>query len=111
MAHRMLVYVPAMYWNPRASSDDTQWHRYVMAESRREALEKCLPELRELVATLPPATPELPTQRLSVFVGETHNPSAYANRLIPYQIDRTGKVVGSLGWDPRGQPIPRLTES
>lgn len=53
--------------------------RRVNADSRLEALNKCLPDLRR----------ELPKVRgkyLAVFVGETANPTAYASRLHPFQL-------------------------
>jgi hypothetical protein len=53
--------------------------RRVRANSRLEALGKCLPEIRA----------ELPKARgtyLSIFVGKTHDPTEWACRLAPIQI-------------------------
>ena len=57
-----------------------EWSKRVHADSRTNALLKCLPEIRK-------EFPKLQGKYLSVFVGETYNPSCYANRMTPIQVD------------------------
>ncbi len=72
------VYLLDIYFNVEAGSDDIRWHRRVRATSRTEALAKCLPEIVKLEPLM-----RADVRRYSVNVGETHNPTAYANRLVP----------------------------
>lgn len=66
--------------------DTPVYVRRVNANSRLQALEKCLPDLRKEL-------PKIRCKYLSVFVGETCNPSAYASRLSPIQIVvETGEI-------------------
>ena len=60
--------------------DTPVYSRVVLADSRSAALDKCLPDLRA-------EFPRVQGKYLSVFVGEKHNPSAFAGRLAPIQID------------------------
>ena len=60
--------------------------RRVNANNRTHALTKCLPDIRR-------EFPKLKGKFVAIFVGETCNPSAYANRLSPIQIDMsTGDI-------------------
>lgn len=67
-------------------SDTAVYVRRVNANSRLQALEKCLVDLKKEL-------PKVKGKYLSVFVGETFNPSAFANRLMPFQIIiETGEI-------------------
>lgn len=60
--------------------------RRVKADSRLAAFEKCLPDLQKELS-------RINCRYLSVFVGETYNPSANAFRLHPFQLDsETGQL-------------------
>jgi hypothetical protein len=60
--------------------------RRVRADSKLEALGKCLPDIRKEL-------PKIKGKYLSVFVGEKCNSSAYASRLHPFQIVvETGEI-------------------
>jgi len=70
----------------RIGNATAEWFRTVRANSRTEALTKCLPEIHK-------EFPKLQGIYLSVFVGEKANPSAFASRLSPIQVDiRTGRI-------------------
>ncbi|RJR12460.1 hypothetical protein C4588_02160 [Candidatus Parcubacteria bacterium] len=83
------VSYPQEYWPDRNKSvggDTPVYLRRVRAESRLEALDKCLPNLQKELR-------KIRCRYLSVFVGERHNPSAFAGRLHPFQLDKeTGQV-------------------
>ena len=72
------VYVLKVYFDGNARSDEIEWSRNVRAGSRTAALEKCLPEIIKLEPRLRSVV-----KQYSVHVGEKHNPTAYANRLVP----------------------------
>lgn len=60
--------------------------RRVKANDRLQAIEKCLSDLQNEL-------PRINCKYLSVFVGETRNPSANAFRLHPFQLDSaTGQL-------------------
>lgn len=81
----LLQYKP---WTVELGSDTPVYHRRVNATSRLEALNKCLPDLQA-------EFPKLNCRYLSVFVGESANPSAAASRMHPFQIDtETGQIRG-----------------
>lgn len=67
-------------------ADTPMYVRRVNAQNRLEALEKCLSDLKKEL-------PKVKGKYLSVFVGKTHNPSAFAGRLTPIQIViETGEI-------------------
>jgi hypothetical protein len=92
MAKRYTVYtVDVSYkqeYRPKKviGGDTPVYIRRVNADSRLEALDKCLDDIRKEFQ-------KLNCKYLSVFVGETHNPSAFAGRLTPIQVDvETGNI-------------------
>ena len=93
MAKLYRVYLDQVSYKPecrkaekRIGSGTAEWFKTVRADSRTEALTKCLPEIRK-------EFPKLQGIYLSVFVGEKTNPSAFASRMSPIQIDiRTGEI-------------------
>lgn len=94
MAKRYTVYTDAVSYqeefqtkkNPVMGQPPVYVKR-VNANSRLEALEKCLVDIRKEFPKLKPC------KYLSVFVGETCNPSAFANRLHPIQVDITTQEI------------------
>lgn len=94
MAKRYSVYTDAVSYQEKfqpkknpVMGQPPVYVRRVNANSRLEALGKCLEDIRKEFPKLKPC------KYLSVFVGETYNPSAFANRLHPIQIDvTTGEI-------------------
>ena len=77
--------------NLQLGSDTPVYLKHVRANSRQEALEKCLPNIRR------EELPKIKGLYLSVFVGIKNNPSECASRLHPFQIVvETGKVRCTL---------------
>ena len=93
MAKRYTVYTDAVSYKPEyqpakrnVGGQTPMYLRRVLANSRTEALQKCLPDIRKEL-------PKVEGKYLSVFVGETHNPSACAMRMWPIQIIvETGEI-------------------
>jgi len=71
------------------------WVARFHASSRLGALVKALPEIRKVV--LPAADPTI--VYVSVHVGETKNPSAFASRLHPFQVNRATGAARVNGQD------------
>lgn len=86
MAKRYTVFTAAVSYKPEyqptvkeVGGETPVYLRRVNANSRTEALEKCLPDIRKELH-------KVRGKYLSVHVGETCNPSAWACRLTPIQI-------------------------
>ena len=74
---RYKMYIPAIYWDAEAGSDDIYWKAEVLAYSRTEAVEKAnLPDL---------STTRSHVKYVSVYVGENQ-----PGRLIPIRVE-TGR--------------------
>ncbi len=78
------VYLLKLYFDRTARSDEIEWHRHVRAGKRTEALAKCLPDIMKLEPRMRPDV-----KRYCVNVGEKHNPTAFASRLVPIDRKRT----------------------
>lgn len=78
-----LVYVLKVYFDADARIDEVEWNRYVRAESRTKALEKCLPEIIALEPKMRSVV-----KQYGVHVGEKNHPTAYASRLMPFSRKR-----------------------
>ena len=93
MAKIYTVYLDQVSYKPehrtakkQVGGGTAEWMKRVRADSRTEALTKCLPEIRK-------EFPKLQGIYLAVFVGEKCNPGAYANRMTPIQVDiNTGNI-------------------
>ena len=72
------VYVLKVYFDINARSDEVEWSRCVRAESRTGAFTKCLTDITALEPKMRSVV-----KQYSVHVGEKHNLTAYANRLVP----------------------------
>jgi hypothetical protein len=75
----------------RGAPDRAIWRRNVLADSYREALIKCLPEIKKKV--LPLITDET-IKKVAVYVGRKGIPSEFAGRLEPIRITREGTIHG-----------------
>jgi hypothetical protein len=85
-------YKPEFQYPSKNIGQVAQFVRKVLALSRTDALNKVLPEIRlEL--------PKIRGKYLSVFVGETNNSTAAAERLTPIQIDiESGEIRSKLSF-------------
>jgi len=89
MAHRFNLYIETQsLTRERVKGGTAIWSKRVLADTRTEALDKCLPEIRAKV--LPLADPSI--KYVSVFAGRVGSVTEAAFRLNPIQIVReTGK--------------------
>lgn len=85
MAHIFNVYISSVSYKPeyqppkRVGVESVGYHRKVLADTRQEALDKCMADIRE-------EFPKLRGTRLSVFVGRKGSVSGSASRLMPLTI-------------------------
>lgn len=91
MAKIYSVYTAAVSYKPEfkpqvkelcSGGETPVYVRRVRANSRLEAFNKCLPDLQKEL-------PKIGCKYLSVFVGEKCNPTSFASRLTPFQLDST----------------------
>ena len=67
------------------NSDQVAYKRTVRSETRRQAIEKCLPDILELIREIDPTI-----RYISVLCGRKGNTTGAASRLTPVQITRDG---------------------
>ena len=81
-----ISYQPEYAPKARIGASAAGWQKRVKSTSYRDALLKCLPDIRR-------EFPKLRGKYVSVFVGKPKSPSTRASRLSPFQVSlETGKL-------------------